>query len=217
MRYIAATKECWQDERVSHYHLKEEKACSMKQFLKNSFGSWGSQGWLRAASRADAGLSIGESILRAYPMSSAGGFLNGSPVAVVTKDVRSFGDFISWFRALGSDVVVLELEQLKPFVEFRKNLAMVVIDLDDGELDASLEELASVREAHPALAVILASRFFGRDDFSLSRMSVGDVSLRLPLSMRKLDLAVVLALENNKEWRVRRAYSNIECERGALA
>lgn len=189
----------------------------MKQILKNAFGSWSGQVGQRVASRADAGLSFGESIFRAYPMSSAGGLLNGSPVAVVTKDVRAFRDLIGWFRALGSDVVVLELGQLKPFVEFRKNLGMVVIDLDDGELEVSLEELASVREAHPALAVILASRFFGRDDFSLSRMTVSDVSLRFPLSARKLDLAVVLALENNKEWRVRCAYSNIESARGALA
>ncbi|MCP9482659.1 hypothetical protein NNA36_11870 [Shimia sp. CNT1-13L.2] len=150
---------------------------------------------------------IGGSTLKAYPSSFDSGLLNGAPVALVASNIRGFSDFIGWSRAQGSDVIVLDQQNLKPFLEFRKDLVLVMVDLDDCELEDALDDLADIRERHPHLAIILTSSILGRDDFSLSRLSVCDVSLKLPLRISKLDLAVVLALENNIEWQRRQASS----------
>ena len=142
----------------------------------------------------------GASVLPGFPMAFDSGLLKGEAVAVVAKDIRRVSDMIGWARAQGSDVIVLELDQLRYLLKFRKNLSMVVVDLDVGELDEVIEEISQIRELHPAVPLVLASRFFSRDDFSLSRLTVADVSLRMPLRMSALDLAVVIAIENNERW-----------------
>lgn len=177
----------------------------VKHLLKKPIGSTRGRAAELDIAISDAHASTEETTLSSYPRSFDSGLLNGAPVAVLSRNIRTFSEFIGWARAQGSDVIILEHGQLKPFLAFRKDLIMVMVDLDDCELEDALDELAEIREIYPELTVVLASCFFGRDDFSLSRLSVGDVSLKLPISMRKLDLSIVLALENNQEWRSRQS------------
>jgi hypothetical protein len=144
-------------------------------------------------------------VLRRYGTSFSTGLLNDKSVLLITESLRRFGDLTGWVRAQGSDVVRIGVEDLGAMTRSQPSRwGMVVVDADiTSDLNELLDRLADLRDAHPDLPVILTSHYFGRDDMSLSRLTVCDASLRMPLQMARLEFAFAMALENNLIWQER--------------
>lgn len=89
-------------------------------------------------------------------------------------------------------------------IDSRSRDGYILIDVDSyGLIDDIISQLVDLRVRMPLLRVILLSRGFARDDFSTERLAVCDVSLRLPVSIVRLELAFVCADENNRLWQNR--------------
>jgi hypothetical protein len=97
---------------------------------------------------------------------------------------------------------------VRDLVFMKSGRAILVADLDRaGNFSAALDALNRLRRRKPQYPVILLSSAFAEDDFSLSRLAISDISLKLPISC-KLSLEQVLkaALSNNDAWQDRQKY-----------
>ena len=63
--------------------------------------------------------------------------------------------------------------------------------------------LILVMSPEPSLSVILISGSFARDDFTIERLPLCDVSLRAPTSLKSFETGIKDALENNAAWQKR--------------
>ena len=157
-----------------------------------------------APSSAPRGPASRIDLLRRYKTSTSAGLLENKPVLLVTDDMRRFKDLIGWIRAQGSDVIRIDLQEMEALSRTNPSKwGLVVVDADSTDLPPLLDTLADMREARRDLPVLLASHYFGRDDLSLSRLTVCDASLKMPMQMARLEFAVVVALENNLVWQTR--------------
>ena len=79
--------------------------------------------------------------------------------------------------------------------------SVVLIAIDDfGGITGVIEDLLQLRRALPSLPVILLSNEVNGDDFSSVRKHLCDVTLRLPLSLPRLNLGLCEAAVNNADW-----------------
>jgi hypothetical protein len=80
----------------------------------------------------------------------------------------------------------------------------LVIDIDGlGELEDILATLHRFRLDRCDVPVILLSAGFGVDDFGTHRLSITDVSLRVPTAARRFKSALIEARHNNRTWQHR--------------
>jgi hypothetical protein len=93
-----------------------------------------------------------------------------------------------------------------PSVSCDPECAAILVDLDSlGALDDVCETLINHRAISSSVPVLLVSATFGRDDFGLTRLAIGDVSLRDPVRSTSLEDALEVAVYNNQVWRARSA------------
>lgn len=70
------------------------------------------------------------------------------------------------------------------------HLLCVNVDIFE-DVDCAVSYLQEFREIAPLASVIIASSGFARDEFDSSRAVITDISLRLPLSCRSLETALL--------------------------
>ncbi len=85
-----------------------------------------------------------------------------------------------------------------------QRVGLVVVDLDScGGISRVAHELLGFRLKFVEVPVILVSAESLMDDFSTVRLPIGDVTLRGPVSVARLDLALAEAQINNRVWQSR--------------
>lgn len=77
----------------------------------------------------------------------------------------------------------------------------IFIDLDsfDG-IAAQFDTIKKLRETHADKSVVLLSSDFAMNEYGTHRLMLADVSLRLPVTMSSLEIALMQAPVNNKTW-----------------
>lgn len=121
-----------------------------------------------------------------YIVDQSGGTLSAkvSHVALTAKSVTSFASI---------DAAVATAMDNPD-----ENVALVLnIDLIADMHDA-VEQLLAVKLALPDVPVIICSRTFAKNNFSLQRRAIADASLRLPCTDVSLALAIESGILNNK-------------------
>lgn len=92
----------------------------------------------------------------------------------------------------------------------------IAVDLDSlGGITRIFETLRDLRDALPATPVILLSRDFSRNDYGTHRLSLGDVSIRVPFTVNAFEIGLLQAQVNNKLWQARNAQKaapNVRCK-----
>ncbi len=87
-------------------------------------------------------------------------------------------------------------------------IGLVIVDLEScGGIASVASDLITFRLRHRATPVILISDESAVDDFSTERLAITDVTLRGPVSLSRLDLALAEAQINNQVWQDRNAAS----------
>lgn len=85
-----------------------------------------------------------------------------------------------------------------------QQVGLVVVDLEScGGIASIVSDLMAFRQAYVDTPVILISADSEVDDFSTERLAIGDVTLRGPVSVSRLDLALAEAQINNQVWQAR--------------
>lgn len=85
-------------------------------------------------------------------------------------------------------------------------IGLVIVDLEScGGIASVASELLTFRLQHKTTPVILISDESAVDDFSTERLAITDVTLRGPVSLSRLDLALAEAQINNQVWQDRNA------------
>ncbi|WP_136057760.1 hypothetical protein [Candidatus Halocynthiibacter alkanivorans] len=159
-------------------------------------------------SKSDSGQPTGhrpyppvQKMLEKYDRLSDPDILMNRPVLLVSACTQGHPDLTGWLEALGSEVAAttdLDLA-LDALAENPSAWGLLVVVMDHLACeDAVVETLLLVRTVKRDLPVILASQYFSRNDFSVSRNSICDASLRTPLSKTAVELAVYAAIENNR-------------------
>lgn len=88
----------------------------------------------------------------------------------------------------------------------QRRVGLVIVDLDRcGGIARIASDLMVFRKVRPDIPVILVSADSVVDDFSTERLAIADVTLRAPVSMSRLDLALAEAQVNNQVWQARLA------------
>lgn len=88
----------------------------------------------------------------------------------------------------------------------QRRVGLVIVDLDRcGGIARIASDLMVFRKVRPDIPVILVSADSVVDDFSTERLAIADVTLRAPVSMSRLDLALAEAQVNNLVWQGRLA------------
>lgn len=119
-------------------------------------------------------------------------------VTICTQARRSLSELISMMQAECAVIDVL------PAIDSLATEGYVFVDVDSfGLIDTVISDLVDLRIRKPQLRVILLSRTFGRDDFTAERLAICDCSLRLPVSLVRLELAFIAADDSNAIWQSR--------------
>lgn len=85
-------------------------------------------------------------------------------------------------------------------------VGLVIVDLEScGRIVSMVSDLIEFRLRHQTTPVILISDESAVDDFSTERLAITDVTLRGPVSLSRLDLALAEAQVNNQVWQDRNA------------
>lgn len=69
--------------------------------------------------------------------------------------------------------------------------------------DTIIDECLILRASHPETPIVIVSSKIGLNDFSMTRSSICDASLRLPVSQSAFKLGIPAAIENNIAYRRR--------------
>jgi hypothetical protein len=134
-----------------------------------------------------------------------GGTLYGSTVLVV--DPRGLQKDVNHWLANSSlrSQTLGTLSRAAQVIEAGvQQVGLVVIDLDScGGIASIAPDLIAFRLKFVDTPVVLISAESQVDDFSVERLAIGDVTLRAPVSVSRLDLALAEAQINNQVWQSR--------------
>ncbi|MDR9395544.1 hypothetical protein [Roseovarius sp. SYSU LYC5161] len=101
---------------------------------------------------------------------------------------------------------VKDYTALADALETIPDLNYILIDLDAHEgVNAQFPFLRHIRDSFPGKHMILLSEDFQTDEFGTHRLTLGDISLRVPVLHASLELALLQAPVNNLQWRARQA------------
>lgn len=83
-------------------------------------------------------------------------------------------------------------------------VGLVVVDVDScGGIAKVIGELMAFRKKFVDIPLVLVSAESPADDFSTERLAIADVTLHVPVSVSRLDLALAEAQINNQAWQAR--------------
>ncbi|RBW54032.1 hypothetical protein DS909_13470 [Phaeobacter gallaeciensis] len=119
---------------------------------------------------------------------------------MVTATWQSVLQLTGWFEGLGAEVATTNsIDIALDAIAENKNAWGLLVVFLDGVVDEYevVEALLLVRKVTKALPIILVSSAFSKNDFSLERVAICDVSLKSPVSRVTVGLAVAQAIANN--------------------
>jgi len=127
-----------------------------------------------------------------------------SPVLLVTAQLQPAVELTRWVGQNGyAAVIARTLVEAVEHVHSCRSSCMIV-DLDSfNDLNSTVDTLITLRQHRPNLAVILMTMEVKRDDFSLERLPMCDVTLRYPVASEDIDFALQEAKINNQVWVMR--------------
>lgn len=140
------------------------------------------------------------------------------PILFVTAKRRGVAEMENLIGLCGySAAVVRTLEKAAQDAHvFRWNC--MIVDLDSlNDVNGAVDALANLRKERPNLLVILLSKQVKRDDFSLERLALCDVTLRLPVGSEDLAFALQEARVNNQVWVMRCRQMKLQGAAAAVA
>jgi DNA-binding NtrC family response regulator len=125
---------------------------------------------------------------------------------LASNDREKFRNLSQFLKTFDADTLAIRSIQEATSIYQRRarEKTMLIVDLDtltDG--DRKYELLFDLRAHYPGLPVMLISESFARDDFSIERLPLCDVSLRAPTSFKSFEAGIKDALENNGAWQKR--------------
>ncbi|MBT3142173.1 hypothetical protein [Falsiruegeria litorea] len=126
--------------------------------------------------------------------------LKTRPVLMVTATWQPVLQLTGWFEGLGAEVATTNsIDIALDAIAENKNAWGLLVVFLDGVVDEYevVEALLLVRKVTKALPIILVSSAFSKNDFSLERVAICDVSLKSPVSRVTVGLAVAQAIANN--------------------
>jgi hypothetical protein len=141
-----------------------------------------------------------------------------APILLVTGRRRSSADLGRLIGDCGHTLVrVNSLDKTaQNALGFRLNC--MIVDLDScGSLVQVVDALITLREERPNLIVVALSKQVKRDDFSLERLAMCDVTLRLPATPEALEFALQEAQVNNRVWVMRCRQTKLESVTNTVA
>ena len=128
-----------------------------------------------------------------------------SPVIIATKDRQRISALMGWIGDQGHPVVLADALAEMEYRVHAARCGCLIVDIDTfDDLVRAIDVLVQLREQRPNLMVILLSEQVRRDDFSLERLPLCDVTLRYPLEPADLAFALEEAAVNNRVWIWRR-------------
>jgi hypothetical protein len=142
--------------------------------------------------------------LSSQPIKVDGDVINTFMLA--TNDREKFRNLNQFLKIFDADTLAIRSikEATSIYQRRARGKTMLIVDLDtstDG--DKKYELLFDLRAHYPSLSVMLISGSFARDDFTIERLPLCDVSLRAPTSFKSFETGVKDALENNAAWQKR--------------
>lgn len=124
------------------------------------------------------------------------------PVCLVTRSsivsivIREFVGSLGFSPTVLGSFALLENYSGLPF--------LLIVDLGFfSDMDEATERLMAYRSSNRQVPTIIVSETFSYDDFDCSREAISDVSLMMPLTRERLELALSQAVVNNRRWRSR--------------
>ncbi|SMH51271.1 hypothetical protein [Maritimibacter sp. HL-12] len=151
-------------------------------------------------------VSLDDKEFPAYPKMFNGPVEITQPTLVASRDLNSVSLALDWFRAQGVKSYHLDsfADAVTVVLDAPRAWSYLLVDIDDfGGVEGVIDELMQLRKLAPSLPVILLSSGFAVNDYGTERLYVTDASLRLPLTLGALEVAVEDAPMNNREWRQR--------------
>lgn len=128
------------------------------------------------------------------------------PIAIVTADPEYAGFLSMLFGGLQMDCAMKsDIETLVGEMSANPDdYALLIVDLD-GESGTTriIDSLLSLRQNAVTLPIVLASSNVRASDLTAERLPITDVTIRKPTSPLNIEIAVILALANNRLWRKR--------------
>lgn len=131
--------------------------------------------------------------------------LFGHTVVVVDPGRRQL-DLQHWLANNCLQTQVAEnLHQAQKLIEAGvQSVGLVLIDLEScGGISRIIGDLLAFRRRFVDTPIVLISAESEVDDFSTERLAISDVTLRAPVSVSRLDLALAEAQINNQVWQSR--------------
>jgi hypothetical protein len=129
--------------------------------------------------------------------------LEGGTIALVSQREGIKAAFRSWASRLDREAAFpLTIPSLlRQLARGEPAPAAVVVDLHRCQpLAAAVEQLIAFRLTSPTVPVVLVMDDLRRHDFGTERLAMCDVSLRGPIDMALLELALCEAIANNNAW-----------------
>lgn len=136
-----------------------------------------------------------------YDRRSDTDILKNCAVLLVSTCEQSDRYVTAWLDELGAEVATTTDPNLAldAIVENPAAWGLLVVVMDQMmDEEAVVESLLLARAVKPDLPVILASRYYYPNEYSVERTVICDVSLPAPLRKTSFELAVYAALENNR-------------------
>lgn len=131
--------------------------------------------------------------------------LFGNTVAIVDPRRRQL-DIHHWLANNCLQTQTTEsLSQVQQIIQAGvQKIGLVLIDLEGcGGISRIIGDLMSFRLKFVDIPIVLISDESEVDDFSTERLAISDVTLRVPVSVSRLDLALAEAQINNQVWQSR--------------
>ena len=102
--------------------------------------------------------------------------------------------------ALSPNAFSAGIHEILDIAAIHETVSMLVVNGDAfGDLFSAVDALKSFREIRPHMSVVLVSSKVASDDLSADRKAICDATLRAPVTMARLHVAVKTTVENKDE------------------
>ena len=124
---------------------------------------------------------------------------------VATRDQWALGSLMESLEENGAQVTVAASLTRAGDALSGGKADYLFVDLESfGGAASTFDWLRWVREAYPLTPIVLLAGEIERNEFGTHRILLGDVSLRTPVTVSSVELAMLQAPENNCVWQERR-------------
>lgn len=129
--------------------------------------------------------------------------LDDGPALLIAMGRLNIEPCEEWLRSVGIEVLHRQsFNAVASLMRYRApKVSLLLVDVDSlGGIADTIDDVIWLRDAFPAIPLILLSSRTANSDFSTERLRLCDVTLRAPVSHSSLELAIVEAACNNLAW-----------------